>query len=240
MITIDGNWVLEGLEKEDPSRVKTSDELSELIDEIGFLPLFKNTVPGFSVEEHTATKGWWGGKSEEDPWDWREVIAEEGQIAYGKLFGNRAGFISKEWYPFYACYRRDGYDFDSRYEDGLASFRTKKIMDIMKLYEALPSNELKALAGFNKDGEKGFESAVSLLQMQTYLTVRRFRRRSNKKHEEYGWSVAHYCFSEKLFGEEYVRSAYHLNPSEAKQKIIRQVQLKFPEAQVSEIEKVIR
>ncbi len=240
MITIDGKWIPEGLDPNDPQRIKTSDELSELIDEIGFLPLFKNSVPGFSVEERAGSGGWWSGSPTEDPWEWREVIAGEGHIAYGKLFGNRAGFISREWYPIFASYRRDGYDFDSRYEDGMASYRAKKIMDVMNLCEVIPSNELKAAAGFTKGGEKGFEGVLSQLQMQTYLTVRSFRRRTNKKNEEYGWSVANYCISERLFGEDYVRSAYSMTPQEAKQKILLRVKEYLHVEEISEIEKVIR
>lgn len=240
MITIDGKWIPEGLDSNDPKRIKTSDELSELIDEIGFLPLFRNNVQGFSVEERAGKDGWWNDNSTEDPWAWREIIAGQGHIAYGKLFGNRAGFISREWYPIFASYRRDGYDFDSRYEDGLASYRAKKIMDVMNLCEVIPSNELKAAAGFVKGGEKGFEGMLTQLQMQTYLVVRGFRRRINKKNEEYGWPVANYCISERLFGEEHVRSAYNMSPEESKQKILQRVKNCLPEADLSEIEKVIR
>jgi hypothetical protein len=240
MITIDGKWVMEGLVREDAGRIKTSGELSDFINEIGFLPLFKNNVKGFSVEEITATDSWWAGKPEEDPWEWREVIAAEGRIAYGKLFCNKAGFISKEWYPYLAAYRRDGYDFDSRYEDGLVSHRAKKIMDILSVQELLPSNELKVAAGFGKGGEKGFEGAMAALQMQTYITVRSFQRRNNKKQEEYGWPVARYSLSEALFGEEQVRSAYSLGAAQAKEKIVAHIKSKFADASVSDIEKVIR
>jgi hypothetical protein len=104
----------------------------------------------------------------------------------------------------------------------------------------LPSNELKAAAGFGKGGEKGFEGVLTQLQMQTYLVVRGFRRRVNKKNEEYGWPVANYCISERLFGEEHVRSAYSMSPGDAKQKILRRVKEYLPEADLSEIEKVIR
>jgi hypothetical protein len=179
MITIDGKWIMEGLDREDPRRIKTSGELSDYINKVGFLPLFKNSVKGFSVEELTAADSWWAGAPVEDPWEWREVIASEGRIAYGKLFGNRAGFVSKEWYPYLASFRRDGYDFDSRYEDGLASRRSKNIIDILMGVEELPSNELKVAAGFGKGGEKGFEGTITLLQMQTYITVRGFHKRSN-------------------------------------------------------------
>lgn len=240
MKTIDGNWILEGLEESDPRRIKTSEELSAFINKVGFLPLFKNQVIGFSVEELTLASNWWAGIPQEDPWQWREVIAEEGQIAYGKLFCNRAGFISKEWYPLFAAYRRNGYDFDSRYEDGLSSYRSKKIMDVMTECEVLPSNEIKTIAGFGKGGEKGFEGVMSILQMQTYITVRSFQRRSNKKNEEYGWPVANFCLSERLFGEDYVRSLYQLSIQEAKSRIIEQVKLHFPEAEYIDIERVIR
>ncbi len=240
MVEIDGRWTMEGLELSDSRRIKTSMELSGFIEDIGFLPLFKNNVRGFSVEEITASASWWSDNPEEDPWEWREVIAEEGKIAYGKLFSNRAGFISREWYPMFASYRRDGYDFDSRYEDGLASHRAKKIMEVLEREEVLLSNEIKPAAGFGKGGEKGFEGAMMSLQMQTYITVRGFRRRRNKRNEEYGWSVAQFSLSEKLYGEDYVRSAYGIGREEAKQRIIDRVKRRFPEASLAEIERVIR
>ena len=240
MITIDGKWVMEGMDRKDPRRIKSSLELMDYINEIGFLPLFKNNVEGFSVEEITATDSWWSGISEEDPWGWREVIAQEDSIAYGKLYANKAGFVSKEWYPYLASYRRDGYDFDSRYEDGLASHRTKKIIEVLELREEMLSNAIKVAAGFGKEGEKGFEGAMATLQMQTYITVRGFQRRRNKKKEEYGWPVAEYCLSEKLFGEEHIHSAYHLNADEAKDRIVTHLLSKFPKASKAEIEKVIR
>lgn len=240
MIAIDGKWIMEGLKRDDPKRIKTSDELTGLINDIGFLPLFKNNVEGFSVEEQTAFDSWWTGVPEEDPWEWREVIAEQGQVAYGKLFCNRAGFVSREWYPYLAAYRRDGYDFDSRYEDGLASRRTKNIIDVLTNYEVLPSNELKATAGFGKGGEKGFEGAMTLLQMQTYITVRGFHRKTNKKKEEYGWPVASYTLSENLFGRDYVRSQYQLDTKKAKEMIVSRIRSKYPKAVLADIEKVMR
>ena len=240
MVTIDGKWIMEGLDRNDSSRIKSTAELTKFIDELGFLPLFKNSIKGFSVEEMTAADGWFGGIPNEDPWAWREVIAGEGHLAYGKVFANKAGFLSREWYPIFATYRRNGYDFDSRYEDGLASYRAKRIMDVLEEVEFLPSNEIKKLAGFGKEGEKGFEGVMTSLQMQTYLSVHSFRRRTNKKNEEYGWPVANFMISEKLFGAEHVRSAYHLSQAEAKQKIIDRVKGKFPFATEAEIERVVR
>ena len=52
MAVENGEWIMMGVAEDDPSCVHTADELIELIDEVGFLPLFKNAIPGFSVEEH--------------------------------------------------------------------------------------------------------------------------------------------------------------------------------------------
>ena len=40
-----------------------------------------------------------------------------------------AGFISRKWFPVFANYRRDGYDFDALFEDEKAPYKHKKIMD---------------------------------------------------------------------------------------------------------------
>ncbi len=240
MITVDGKWIPEGLKRNDPSRIKTSRELTELIEVLGFLPLFKNSIPGFSVEERTMGEAWWSGRPEEDPWEWREVIAAEGRIAYGKLFGNRAGFISREWYPYFAVLRRDGYDFDSRYEDGLASRKHKNIIDLLELSGPIPSYDLKKGAGFHKNGEKGFEGAITALQMQTYILVSSFHRRRNRQNEVYGWSVAEYSLSEQHFGEAHVRSAYDIGAPEAWNRIIRGFKKHFPLINDKEAERLIR
>lgn len=49
-----GEWIMRGLDWDDPSRIRSWEELIGWINEVGFLPLFKNEIPGFSVEEHTS------------------------------------------------------------------------------------------------------------------------------------------------------------------------------------------
>ena len=164
-------WVMQGLSRDDPNRIKSAEELEEYVREIGFLPLFRNEIAGFSVEERTASDDWWTGDESIDPWEWRKVIASRGNVAYGKFFDKKAGFISKEWFPYFANFRRDGYDFDARWDDELAGIRSKKIMDLfMEENEGreLFSSEIKAEAGFGKKGEKNFEGEITRLQMQTY------------------------------------------------------------------------
>ena len=130
MYVLDGQWYMEGIEWDDEGCIHSSDELLSVIESVGFLPLFSSGVPGFSVEEMTDTSCWWSGDISVDPWEWRAVLARTGKVAYGKFYGGRAGFISKKWFPYFANYRRDGYDFDALYEDGKAGYREKLLMDL--------------------------------------------------------------------------------------------------------------
>ncbi|MCQ2081739.1 MAG: hypothetical protein MJZ11_08765 [Lachnospiraceae bacterium] len=184
-----GEWIMYGVDWDDPECIHTVEEAIEYINSVGFLPLFKNEIPGFSLEERTVPEYWWSGDKEKDPWEWRQIIAERGDIIYGKFFRKKAGFITKEWFPFFANYRRDGYDFDALYEDGKASHRQKKIMNLFldknppaKLF----SFEIKEKAGFGKDGEKNFDGTIADLEMKTYLCVRDFAQKTNKKGAKYG------------------------------------------------------
>lgn len=60
--------------------------------------------------------------------------------------------------------------------------------------------ELKERAGFGKGGEENFEGAVTDLQMSSYLIIRAFRQKLNKKGRPYGWPRAEYTTPEVLWG----------------------------------------
>lgn len=249
MAVEDGVWIMKGLKWNDPYRIRTWQELINWINEVGFLPLFSNGVEGFSAEEHVSPDYWWTGIREEDPWEWREIMAAGHQVAYGKFFDQKAGFISLEWLPFFANYRRNGYDFDSRYEDGLASRREKKIMDMLTGRDEdgdvtfpddqILSTELKKKAGFGKGGEKNYPGIITGLQMQTYLVITDFHRRENKRGEEYGMPVSVLLPPEAVWGYEHVTGAYNESPRESYGRIISRIKEKFPDAQDADIIKMI-
>ncbi len=143
--------------------------------------LFKNTIPGFSLEERTEPEFWWCGDPAVDPWEWRALIARSGEVAYGKFFEKKAGFISKKWMPCFFNYRRDGYDFDALWEDEKATKKQKKIMDLFETEEEFYSNELKAktiakhMLEFYPDAE---ENAVKKILGKTVAAAFKNLRRS--------------------------------------------------------------
>ncbi len=194
--------------REENRGITTLSALTKLIDTVGFLPLFDTVIPGFSVMSATKYAGWWTGEDERDPWQWRALIAQKGEIAYGKFFSKKAGFVSKKWFPDFVNFRRDGYDFDARYEDGLARYAEKQIYDCFDNTRQIPSFRLKQMAGV----EKGFEGALTLLMMRGYLTTCGMVQKQNKKGMDYGWPCSLYTRAESLFGEAYVKSAYEKKP----------------------------
>ena len=208
--------------------MKTVVELVSLVREWGFLPLFDAGIPGFSVESMTPGQ-WWTGE-ETDPWTWRAQAAREGEVIYGKLFRGRAGFVSREWFPRLANYRRDGYDFDSRWDEGLASPKCRDIMREVLQRESTMTCELKRAVG-----AKGFEGALSQLENQTYLIVRGFERRRGRTGEPYGWEIGVLTTPEAAFGADWARSAYDEAPSESYERILSHLRPRFPNADLDRV-----
>ncbi len=237
MECINGEWIMTGCSPDDPDRLKSLDELICLIRRIGFLPLFSNDIKGFSVEERVTAEQWWTEEEKTDPWRWREILSNHPDITYGKFFNRSAGFVSKEWFPVFANYRRNGYDFDSLYEDDLASAKSKKIMDAFEPDESgvgksLLSSDLRSIAG--KD-----ESTLVHLQMQSYLVISGFRHRLNKKGEEYGWRLAVYETPETKWGQAHVTSSYSEDPEKSWERIFTQIKKNYPDAVDKSIRKML-
>ena len=235
METINGEWYMKGCAKDDPNRLHTVEDAAALVQKIGFLPLFSNDIPGFSVEERTLAADWWKDDPTRDPWAWRQILSRHPRIIYGKFFDRRAGFVSTDWFPTFANYRRNGYDFDTLIDEGLAPQRHRKLMQPY-LTDGLPNGmelhsfALKAQAGFGKGGEKNFEGTLTELEMQSYLCIGDFRQRTNKKGQPYGWHIAIITPPETKLGYDRIAEAYREAPENSWRRITEQIQSFFPEA----------
>ncbi len=244
-----GEWIMHGVDWSDPYCIHSVEELEDYIQEVGFLPLFGNEIRGFSAEERTDPRFWWTEIEDKDPWRWREIIASRGKVAYGKFFDKKAGFISPQWLPYFVNYRRSGYDFDSRWEDGLANRREKAIMDVYfyedeegdTIYstERILSTDLKKQCGFGKGGAKNYPGIITGLQMQTYLVITDFARRQNKRGEDYGMPVSIMMTPEAVWGRDLVTAAYKESPLESWNKLFLHVKELYGGADESAIIKLI-
>ena len=237
MEVINGEFIMIGCDPTDPHVLRSPEDAKALIRRIGFLPLFSNSIPGFSIEEHVPAENWWSGDPRIDPWEWRMILSADDSIAYGKFFNRTAGFISKDFFPVLANYRRNGYDFDALFEDELASYRSKKIMDVFACDDEergkeLLSTEIRELAG--KD-----EATLTELQMQTYLIVSAFRQRKNKKGQLYGWHLSVYETPETKWGRDVIASGYKEDPAKSWETIVSRMKTHFPEAEEEQVRKLL-
>lgn len=217
--------------------IETKRDLTDAVETYGFVPLFRNSIPGFSVAEHVAPRAWF--TDEEGVWEWKGPAIRETGCAYGKFFENKAVFISREWFPDFANYRRDGYDFDARFDDGLAPYRDKRLYDLIAEHAPILSKGLKAIGDYRKDGVKGFETTVTRLQRQCYVLIDDFIYETDRRGQRYGWGVAEYSTPEKFFGKDLTDAVYARSPAESYERIFAHLRRLLPDADEKAIEKIL-
>ena len=222
MKVINGQFIMDGCAPNDPNRLGTAEELSSFLRTVGFLSLFANAIRGFSVEEYVPAAHWWTGE-EQDPWMWRHILASHPEIAYGKFFGKKAGFIHKDWFPVFASYRRNGYDFDALCDDELAPYKWKNAMELFFLNEAIKGKVLPA-------SEVPDETVKTDLQMRTYLITMNFAQKQTKRGKPYGMPCSQLATPETKWGYGFVTSQYSSSAEACWERIEGHVLSLYPSA----------
>ena len=219
--------------------IKDEETLLEAVNRAGFLPMFSSGIAGFSVDE-MAPEGSWDNPVQESPWGWKDKLIGTGECAYGKFFKNRVGFVSREWFPRFANYRRDGYDYDSLLDDGLEYPGTEKIVSVIEKNGATVSIEIRKRLGLEgKEGGYRFEKMINWLQMHTYVIPAGnvFRQYKNGKTED--WGILLYDMAENVLGSDNVRGAYSEEPEDSRNEILRYLREVHPSYDLKKIEKLI-
>ena len=231
-----------GMTFSDDFTIGSEQELIELIDQVGFVPFFKNEIEGFSIEEHIAPGCWYndGDNGFWPAWEWKGPVIREMKCAYGKYLRNKAMYVSPKWFPDFANFRRDGYDFDARYDDELASFYDKELFDLLDSHAPIMSKELKKIGDYGKNGRKGFETMITRLQKQCYVVTSDFRYSVDKLGNEYGWGVAEYSTPEKFLGKRFCSEVYKRSPKESYERVVKQFKKILPHADLKQIEKILK
>ena len=218
-------------------QIHNSAELIDLIDRIGFLPLLDCGIRGFCAEDIVdedcryvvlADGGWdW------PLWKWKGEIITEGGHVYGKFFGGKAGFVSREWWPDLCNYRRSVHP--KPQEDSIED----TILMILNEHGSLITRELRALCGF--DGPKmrsRFDGYVTRLQMATRIVTEDFVYPHDRHGQEYGWGWSLLTTPERLYGQDECRCT--LTPQESLERITQHLHKICPTAQTNQIQKLIK
>ena len=195
------------------TQVRSAAELAALIGERGILSAFQSRVVGFSAQEYV-DPAFWFPETGEGFWEWKGPAIRLSGCAYGRLFSSRPAFVMPALYRELANYRRDGYDFDARYEEGLARYADKQVYDTLAAHGSLLSSELGRLCPLPGD-RKSYADILTRLQMQGYVLVSNFEYQIGKNGQPYGWGVARYETPEHYFGAEFSEHVYDRTPEES-------------------------
>lgn len=201
--------------------MRTKKDLTDAVQRLGIVPFFKNSVKGFSIEENVDPSVWFADG--DGVWEWKGPLIRSIGCAYGKFFENKAAFVSREWFCHLANYRRDGYDFDALYDDGLASRKDKELFELIDANAPVLSKELKLLGGYVKGGKKGFDTVLNRLMYRCYVITDDFVYQVDKKGNTYGWGVAAYTTPERMMGEAFTENVYGVSPGESRMKLVRHI-----------------
>ena len=195
---------------------------------------------GWGAEDESSIH-WHTGDPETDPWEWRmRVLNERSDIAYSKVFFRKAGYITKEWYPYFLAARRGGKSFDEMYADGIYSNYAKRIYEILRDNGSLPFHEIKLLGGFDKKDTSKFEKALTDLQMGLFITMSGMQQKISRIGIEYGWFSTVFCTTERFWGNDVFDRAANINTDEAEEKITERILELNPLADEKKIVKFIK
>ena len=226
----------------DDFKIDFMEDLIKLIDEVGFVPFFENDIEGFSIEEHISPGHWYddSGSGFWDAWEWKGPVIKTAKCAYGKFYKGKAMYISSKWFPDFANFRRDGYDFDARFEDGLASYADRDLFELLEANAPILSKPLKKLGDYGKNGRTGFDSSITRLQKQCYVIISDFVYATDKSGNAYGWGIAEYSTPEKFFGKSFRTKAYKREPEESYARLLKHFRKILPGVEDKWIEKIIK
>lgn len=181
--------------------ILNSAELTEFVNEIGFLPLLGMGIEGWSAEEQVDEEcgyvklpdgGW-----EWPLWEWKGSVIQESGCAYGKFFLGKAGFVSKAWWPDFCNWRRSR----SLQMDGDSI--EAMILATLKKHGSFITRELRSACGFTGTKMRSkFDSYLTRMEMGCHIVTEDFVYPHDRHGKQYGWGWSLLTTPELLFGRD--------------------------------------
>ena len=188
------------------------------------LPFFRGEVEDFSIEETISPDYWFpDGDEQEGVWEWKNDIIVDGDCAYGKFYRSKACFVSMEWFPHLVNLRRSAYQ---------PTAAEQQMLEAVQQSGSLLSRELKKMFG-----KRGFDSAITHLQMGCYLVSGGFEYNYTRDGRRYGWSVARYCTPEDFFGPERLQAG--CPPKESADRLLAHMRQLLPQASEEQLHRIV-
>lgn len=175
------------------SKIEGFDSFVEQIHKIGFCLSGNNGEGIFSLEDYYIHNiEYHTGDAELDPWQWRHrAVEEHDDIFYGKVFMNKAGWITKPWILDFINIRRWGMTAEFMYDDGLMSSMDKSVYDFIEKQKCASLVDIQS--AFGKENKTKVEKSLLNLQMSLLITMCGETRKISKDGLPYGWPVTVFC-----------------------------------------------
>ena len=211
-------------------------QLTELIHQIGFLPLLSSGIRGFSAEEAVSDEcryvllpdGGWDWPL----WKWKGEIVTDGQCVYGKFFDKKAGFVSRDWWPDFYNYRRSKHPVP-----GEGSIE-EAILMMLRENGSMITRELRAACAFTGPKMRGkFDGYITRLQMGCHIVTEDFVYPLDKNGHEYGWGWSLLTTPEALLGVESCKC--ERSPEESRDRLLAHFRTLLPQASDKQILRII-
>lgn len=152
-------------------KVSTYEEILQLINEMGILPLAPLIPNHPSLYQITPGESWLTG-TEADPWLWRTRLPSDGAAAYGKFIKKKPVFISREWFPWVKVILGSNLSIEDRYQQGLISKDVVVLYQQIREEEGIETRSLRMKARMHgKEMKKTFERALLDLQESMDIVI---------------------------------------------------------------------
>ena len=217
--------------------IHSCEQMMELIQQLGFLPLLASGISGYSAEEMADEEcryivfpeGGWDWSL----WKWKGIIINESDCVYGKFFNGKAGFISRSWWRHFCNWRRSLYPMP---EDGSIE---GIVYQTLCEQDSIINRDLRATCGFSGPKMRSkFDGYVTRLQMATRVVTEDFVYPRDKHNREYGWGWSLLTTPERLYGKD--ACSVDCSPEESYRLMTEHLHTILPYATDKQISKLLR
>ncbi len=153
--------------------VRTADALVRMVDDLGFCFAFtgESAYPVPAAFDHLDTRS--DGRKWEWMWGWKDELAANKRLYYGKLLVKKPTFVSMKMLPiFYATFGRAG-DADDHLEDvraGRLSEIAHRIIEFLAVNGETQTKRMRSALGItSQEGKSAYSKAIEELQRLMYV-----------------------------------------------------------------------
>jgi hypothetical protein len=216
--------------------VKTYEEASRVVEQLGILPLSEFIPNHPSLDSITEPAAWHTGTGT-DPWLWRDRFASEGIAAYGRFIGSRPILIAQGVFPLVKRLLTSSQTVKERYSVGLLARSTVQIYEIIQQHHSIEVRTLRKLAGMQDKADKtAFDHALIDLQNTADIVISGVAENRNDQGNKSGWNGTCYMLAESWM-EEHRIEHLQLPPIDAKTQLFAWLKPRWEEPAVVYLQK---